>query len=85
MPDNDTDARIAQTDTQVAVEPAKPRRLRAGQVQRVHNVAGLPDLFVEGAPARQVRRTGRLQPDLSDFRGHERPVIANLEDDPADA
>jgi hypothetical protein len=86
MPNNpasdDSDEHIAQREAQVADEPAQPRRLRAGQVQQVHNVAGLPDVFVEGAPARQVRRGRRYAPDMSAYRGHERPVIANLEDDP---
>jgi hypothetical protein len=83
MPDeptgNESDARIAQTEAHDHVE--RPPRRRPGQVHKIHTVAGLPDIFAEGAPARELRRIGRQQPDLSAYRGHERPVIANLEDD----
>jgi hypothetical protein len=62
-------------------EAERPRRRRAGQVRQIHNVSGIPDAFVEGAPARELRRGNRPAPDLSDYRGHERVGVANLEDD----
>jgi hypothetical protein len=90
MPDNhtsdDSDARTAQREAQVADEPAQPRR-RNSSVQKIYsNASGIPDLFVEGEAARQVRRGKRPErPDMSAYRGHERVAVANLEDDPADA
>jgi hypothetical protein len=81
---DDSDARTAQTEAQVADEPAQPRRRSSSRV--VHNASGAqPDVFVEGEAARDVQRGKRPTPDLSAYRGHERVTVANLEDDPADA
>jgi hypothetical protein len=89
MPDNpasdDSAARIAQREAQVADEPAQPRRRRPSRVEKVLTAGGFPaDVFAEGEAARDVRRGKRPTPDLSDYRGHERVAVANLEDDPAD-
>jgi hypothetical protein len=81
---DDSDAHIAQTDTQVADELAQPRRRSSSRVRQVHNASGIPDAFAEGGAARELRRGKRPTPDLSAYRGHERVAVANLEDDEAD-
>jgi hypothetical protein len=68
-----------------ADDEPEPRRRPSGHVQKVHNTSGgRPDVYVEGRAARQVRRGERPTADLSGYTGHERVVIANLEDE-ADA
>ena len=83
MPDDDTDARIAKREAQVA---ERLRRRSSSRVREIHNAGGgLPDVFVEGHAVREIRRTERARPDLTDYRGHERITVANLEDDEDDA
>jgi hypothetical protein len=62
-------------------ELERPRRRRAGQVRQLPNVSGPADAFAEGAPVRELRLGNRPTPDLSDYRGHDRVGVANLEDD----
>ncbi len=60
----------------------RPRRRSSSPVREIPNASGAcPDLFVEGQAVRELRRTGREQPSLADYRGHDRITVANLEDD----
>jgi hypothetical protein len=77
---NESDARIAQREAQVADEPAQPRRRSSSRVRQVPNASGIPDAFAEGADVRELRRGKR--PERPDLSGHERVAVANLEDDP---
>jgi hypothetical protein len=76
------DADNARTEFELAeIAAERPRRRSASRVLQIHNVAGIPDAFAEGADVRELRRGKRPTPDLSDYRGHERVGVANLEDD----
>jgi hypothetical protein len=61
----------------------RPRRRSSGRVRTVPTVGGIPDVYVEGRAARDVRRAESERPSLAGYTG-ERVGIANLEDDEAD-